>query len=170
MQPETIDLVSASLLLDDEEVLSFLVTASEDQEMVHTTYIPAGLSRVAARTWLGQQQATSWVIYRFGRPVGWYSLGPVLCDCGFDLPVGALEREVWLVPDARGSRIVRTASILLADQLRDRGVTHIVGIAWEDNVSALRGMQNAGFQRLGRGWWEHENETPGWCEVWLLPV
>jgi RimJ/RimL family protein N-acetyltransferase len=59
---------------------------------------------------------------------------------------------------------------LLRAPLRTLGATHVVGVAWESNVASVRGMQNAGFTRLGRGWWEHEAYEPGWCEVWLLEL
>ncbi len=155
----------------DEDVLStFLQEASRDSLLCTATYLPPQMSDEDARSWASARENTAWVVVYEGRPVGWWEFGPVKCSCGFVLPEGTFEREVWLVEEFRGRRFIREATHLLAAELLAREVKYLVGIAWEDNRSAIHGMSRGGFDRLGRGWWRWGDEIPGWCELWLLDL
>jgi L-amino acid N-acyltransferase YncA len=148
----------------------FLSTASRDAALCDATYLPESLGAADAVEWSRERHGRAWVLVFGEELVGWFEVGPVRSACGFDLPVGSIEWEIWLLPQARGRRLMRRALGLLRATLRASGATHVVGVAWESNVASVRGMQNAGFTLLGHGWWEHEAYEPGWCEVWLLDL
>lgn len=120
------------------------------------------------RNWLAGREGDAWVIRLDGKPVGWIEVASVRDSCGVSVPAGTVEREVWLLPEARGKRVSTEATRLLAPHLRARGVENVLDVIWETNAPALRAAARGGFERIGRGWWEHEGEAPGWCEVWLL--
>jgi L-amino acid N-acyltransferase YncA len=148
----------------------FLSVASRDAALCDATYLPEAMGVADAVEWSRERHGRAWVLMSREDLVGWFEVGPVRSACGFDLPAGTVEREVWLLDHARGRRLVHQAMEILREPLRTAGATHVVGVAWESNVSSVRGMRNAGFTRLGRGWWEHGGYEPGWCEVWLLEM
>lgn len=59
---------------------------------------------------------------------------------------------------------------LLHATLRARGVSHLLAVLWDTNRAAVRGLTNAGAQRLGRGFWEYPDHASGWCEIRLVPI
>jgi len=156
--------------VDPSELGSFLASTSTDEALCDKTYLPPRMGPVDALLWARERFGQAWVLRLDGVPIGWFEIGPVRSSCGFDLPAETREWEVWLLPEFRGRRLVRAATALLGGTLRAAGVSHLVGVTWESNVAAVRGMENAGFVRLGRGWWEYGEYTSGWCEVWLLAL
>jgi len=156
--------------VDRVALLGFPVAMSQDAELCAATYLPPFLTTERATAWLSERGDSAWVLLDDGVPVGWWELAPVKSSCGFAAPPGTFEREVWLAGSARGRRLVQEATRLLRPLLLDRGVRYVLGVTWEDNFSAVKALANAGFDRLGRGWWEWEGELPGWCEVWLLDL
>ena len=89
--------------------------------------------------------------------------------CGFTVPAGTWEREVWLLAEARGRRVVQRATTALLPSLHALGVKHLLGIAWSDNAASIRGMTNDGFVLRGEGWWG-SSEDGGLCVVGLKDV
>lgn len=156
--------------VDPVELGTFLAAASADEALCDATYLPPAMGHHDALAWAHQRLTRAWALRFEGRLVGWFEIGAVHCDCGFDLPEGTFEREVWLLAEARGRRLIRSATTELRGELLAAGATHLVGVTWESNAPAVQGMANAGFTRLGLGWWEYGEETPGWCEVWLLDL
>lgn len=156
--------------VDPAELGRFLALASSDEALCDATYLPPGMQNTEALTWARGRFGQAWVLRLDSTPVGWFEVGPLHSACGFQLPERTLEREVWLLPEFRGRRLVQVAMTILGGSLRAAGATHLVGVTWESNMSAVRGMANAGFTRLGRGWWEYDDEPPGWCEVWLFDL
>ena len=149
-------------------VRQMLLQASHDRELCDATYLPYGLESADVERWASDHRA-AWVVLDNEVPVGWWEVQPLKDSCGFALPPGTWEREVWLLPEARGRRLIQQATELLLPGLISRGVTHLAGIAWSDNSSSIQGMRNAGFEILGQGWWG-EPPNGGWCVVGLLSI
>lgn len=151
----------------DDVLVGFLVTAAQDVALCDATYLPANMTPEEARRWAAGKRGVAWVLVVDGSPVGWWEFGPVKSSCGFSLPEATFEREVWLLEEFRGRRLVREATRRLRETLLASGVRHLLGVTWESNTNAVKAMSRSGFRRLGRGWWEWGTEYPGWCEVWL---
>ena len=159
-----ITVIPALEAFNDPLVIRMVVSASTDQKLCDATYLPYVMGTSEATRWMTARPGLAWVLVENGIPVGWWEITPLEESCGFTFPTGSWEREVWLVPEARGRRIVQRSTELLHPQLLAHGVTHLVGIAWRDNVSGIRGMQNAGFELLGEGWWGSASDG-GLCVV-----
>ena len=166
----TIGVIPALCASEAPGVLGMIMAASSDLTLCDATYLPAGLNLLDAEDWLATRGPMAWVLMCNGAPCGWYELGPLKGSIGLELPDGTLEREVWLLPAWRGQGVVREATALLTPPMQLAGVRHVLGVAWESNVAAIKGMKRAGFARLGRVWWEHTDYEPGWCDAWMLNV
>jgi hypothetical protein len=149
-------------------VLAMVVSASADVELCEATYLPEGMDEFAARAWLGACPSMSWVVWCDGVPCGFLGLDALRGSIGVAVPAATLEREVWLLQPWRGRGVIRAANELILPVAAQRGVRAILGVAWEGNRSAVRGMERAGFSTLGRVWWELDGYDPGWCEAWVL--
>jgi hypothetical protein len=152
----------------DAAVLAMVVSASADSELCEATYLPAGMDEVSAREWLEACPSMSWVVWCDGEPCGFLGLDALRGSIGVVLPAATLEREVWLLHPWRGRGVIRAANDLVLPVVVQRGVRAILGVAWEENRAAVRGMERAGFFSLGRVWWDLEGCDPGWCEAWVL--
>ena len=155
---------------DKAALSAFLQEMSRDEALCEATYLPPCMSHEEVCRWVELYARNAWVLLYKGRPIGWWGYDSIKCLCGFTLPEKTFEREVWLIEEFRGRRLVHEATRLLAPVLIMRDIKYLVGITWETNTSAVRGMSKAGFDRLGRGWWHWGDETPGWCELWLLDL
>jgi hypothetical protein len=162
------DGIAAGMLGD--AVVELVVAVSADEGLTDATYLPPRMDRAGAVAWLRGCGALSWVVLLDDIPCGLYQVAELTGSIGAELPAGVLEREVWLLEAWRGLGIVRQVTALLAPTLRTGGVRGLVGVAWEGNLAAVRGMRNGGFVRFGRVWWEHPDHAPGWCEAWLLEL
>jgi len=153
-----------------DNVISMLIEASFDSRLVDATYLPEKMSAEEAREWAYERAGRAYVMFLDDVPVGWYETGPIHSTCGFETPEGTLEREVWLVGAARGMRLINKTTELLRHDFLESGVTHLLGVTWDSNVSAKQALLNSGATRLGLGLWEHASYTSGWCEVWLIEL
>jgi len=172
-----ITVTSSADVVDDPdllgEVVPMLVAASKDAELCDNTYLPPNLQTAEAHTWLeGRDHA--YMIIDDSEPVGWFEVEELSDHYGIELPDHTHEVEFWLLPSARGRGILASATAQLSDELARRGVTHLVGIAWEDNDASIRSMRRNGYEHAGRVWWEpgelHGDSRAGWCQIWLLSV
>jgi RimJ/RimL family protein N-acetyltransferase len=166
----TIGVIPALRASEEPGILDMIVAASSDPTLCDATYLPAGFNLLDAADWLAARGPLAWVLTCNGTPCGWYELGVLKGSIGLELPKGTLEREVWLLPTWRGQGVVREATTFLTPGMQLAGVRHVLGVAWESNVAAIKGMEHAGFTRLGRVWWEHTAYEPGWCDAWMLNV
>lgn len=157
-------------LADDAAVITMVVVASADAALCDATYLPPGMDYELAAHYLTERSGSSWVLHWNGEPCGLYELGQLHGSLGIKLPPDTFEREVWLLEPFRGRGIVHRATQQLEPALFAQGVRNIVGVAWTENRSAIRGMEAAGFWPLGRTWWQAEGFEPGWCEAWLLEL
>ena len=162
--------VAAVSEVDASTLSTFLEESSRDSGLCDATYLPSSMTFEQAGRWAAARASSAWVLLVDGRAVGWWEFAPVKSSCGFALPGNTFEREVWLLEGFRGRRLVQEATRLLRPELLRLGVQFLLGVTWDTNVSAIRGMSRAGFVRLGRGWWQWCAESPGWCEVWLLEL
>jgi hypothetical protein len=176
-EPVKVTTVSAAEVLQagpDSEAcraaVDLLLSASADPAISSATYLPPDMAASAAVAWLESRPELSWMLVEDGKPCGWYELDSMKGSIELTLPTPALEREVWLLDTHRGRRIVQAATSAISEQLAGSGVRYIVGIAWETNRSALRGMAAAGFSLLGSTWWSCEGHEPGQCEAWILEI
>jgi hypothetical protein len=153
-----------------DDVIGVLIEASFDSQLVDATYLPEEMSAEEAREYASERAGRAWVMFLDDVPVGWYEIGPIHSTCGFETPEGTLEREVWLLSAARGMRLINKTTELLRLDFLKSGVTHLLGVTWDSNVSAKQGLLNSGATRLGLGLWEYPGYTSGWCEVWLIDL
>lgn len=153
-----------------DEVLSMVLRASADEALCDATYLPVGMDAVAARAWLEACGELAWVVWADGEPCGFVGFDELRGSIGLQLGEGVMEREVWLEASWRGLGVIHAAMQLVVPSLRACGVRTVLGVAWEDNYAAVRGMERGGFTRLGRVWWEQAESEPGWCESWVLEL
>lgn len=165
----TVKLVAAEQVAADSAVVAMVVSASGDGGLCQATYLPAGLDAPAALCWIGAQVGGGYAIYLGSQPVGWLGVSAVKDSCGFDLPAGSAEFEIWLLPCARGKRVFRESLLALEGRLLSGEVTHLVGVAWVTNQSSVRAMRASGFEILGDGWWGDTIEG-GVCTVGILQI
>lgn len=143
-----------------------LVEAASDAALCNATYLPYNLAYDEVSSWVAGRPGHAWALFEGATPVGWWEIAPVSDTCGFAVPSDTWEREVWLLAEARGRRVVQRATNLLLPSLRELGVEHLLGIAWSENAASIRGMTNDGFVLLGDGWWGSA-EDGGLCTVGL---
>ena len=151
-------------------VVRMVIEASVDAELCAATYLPANMSSSDVEEWLERRGPLAWVITEGGEPCGFCELGELRGWIGLELPIGTFEREVWLHADHRGKGVARRATACLLSEFAAAGVEHVLGVAWEENQAAIRGMRESGFERLGRVWWDGAELGAGWCEAWVLDV
>jgi aminoglycoside 6'-N-acetyltransferase len=68
----------------------------------------------------------------------------------------------FLIPSARGRRIMPRAARALAQSLLDAGWEHVTVDPYEWNDRAIRGWANAGFVEVSRGHPPDEHHTASW--------
>lgn len=152
------------------DVLAMVLRASGDAELCDATYLPAGMGAADAQRWLAACEDLTWVVWCGGVPCGFLGVGALHGSIGVELGEGVLEREVWLEAQWRGRGVIRAAMQCVIPVLRAHGVRAVLGVAWEENSSAVRAMANGGFTRVGRVWWEQGDSEPGWCEAWVFAL
>ena len=146
-----------------------LVDAATDAALCDATYLPYGLAYDDVASWVAGRPGHAWAVLEGDVPVGWWEISPVSDTCGFTVPAGTWEREVWLLAEARGRRVVQRATTVLLPSLHELRVKHLLGIAWSDNDASIRGMTNDGFVLLGEEWWGSSKDG-GLCVVGLKDV
>ena len=160
--PGPVSVLPARAASCDLGVLQMLVDASNGREIPHQTYLPEGMDLDAARAWAAARGPLAWAIFSGSAPVGWIEFEPFPGLPGLDLGTDVLEREVWLLPAARGRRLVRDAMDLPLDSLRPYA-SAVLALTWAHNTSAISALRNSGFQPLGSFWW---GQSPAqFCEV-----
>lgn len=164
-----VEVVQAHFAAANPAALDLLENASSDDYIPWATYLPSGMDREAARQWALGRGELSWGIRLESEWVGWLEFKPPHPPRDIVIPSGVLEREVWLLPHARGLRVVQAAMALVMDTVRSSGAVGVVGVAWAVNTAAVFGMRNAGFERLGCSWWGDDHDG-GLCEVWMLTL
>lgn len=153
----------ATLDPDDLSHIALLIEAAQDQVIVDSCYLPAGLAATSARAWAAAQES-AWVILEGGTPVGVASLHPVEELEGVKFPAGSVEIEDWVLAPNRGRRLVPTAWILIEQQL-PANITSLNAVVWESNNPSNRRFARDGWTYLGRCWWSDETSN-GWCLAW----
>jgi RimJ/RimL family protein N-acetyltransferase len=165
----TVEVVAAAQAVSDPAVAAMIASASNDHDLCHATYLPAGLDETAAVHWIGERVGRGYAIHLDKQPVGWVEIDTVKDSCGFDLPAGSAEFEIWLLPHARGKHLFRRSLTAIEANLLATGVTHLVGVAWVTNHASIKAMRNSGFTILGDGWWGDLTEG-GLCTVGVLQL
>lgn len=165
----SVRVVPAAQATADPAVMAMIARASNDHDLCHATYLPAGLDETASVHWLSERVGRGYAVLLEEQPVGWMESNTVKDSCGFDLPDGSAELEIWLLPHARGQHIFRLTLTAIEANLMASGVTHLVGVAWATNQASVRAMRSSGFEILGDGWWGDTLEG-GICTVGLLTL
>jgi RimJ/RimL family protein N-acetyltransferase len=147
-----------------------LIRASFDEKLCFETYLPHKLSEIGTSKWLESRPVLSWCLVLDREPIGWYELSKPKGEIDLETPPGSLEREVWLLEKYRGLRLIQRATDLIIPFAKNHGVHNLLGIVYEDNHSARRGLEAGGFKELGKTMWRGENNESGWAWAYILNI